>query len=621
MGKTNKGSPRSEARSYLGALGYAAASLAALGALFLLPYRVNDFVYPVGYDALHYVWRADVTAALGLDSIGTVRAGTPLLLATLMGLTGENGFTLLVVAPAILAGVAGLGAAAMIRAGLGVGAVYVPFLAVMAWVGFGRIGIIGGHTDNLLNAALVLPAFGAACATVAGGGGAAAVALLLSGAALAHWPFYLYASAILLFALATFVLLQLRMGERSLTLVGRLLAAVGASGVVAALTFLAPPPQGGTGVHFPSALLRERFLKRLRMPVRYPALPLALPGAVVLSQSTPSRTGPPARRLLLCLLLAWVASVVAGGIAQFFGIPVAGARLLEYFFAIPLLAGVFFVWVAGILSRRGHLGVAVAALLLFVVLGAFGRMAWEYELTRHPWVQPRAMKQVAAAGTYLSRDAPEGEVVFLLSRHRDETVPGQRWRVLRASLPPDQISRARWFLGLPDEYLAQEDGDPPGDSADQPVVIVVSGYNPEGFRQAVALGAPVPAPGVAVLKGPLPGVIPEVTVPQADTSLGSLAQVGSLVALLLFLAGSGWSAALLPPDPVVRVILAPALGTAVLTLLALGWDRFGLGLGGLRAAGPLALSFSGGWALVAVKRWRLARGSAAERSESQENPV
>src|SRR5919106_123158 len=286
IGEAEPGVPRDSQgvrswRSYLGALGSAAVTLAALGALFLLPYRVNDFAYPVGWDALFYVWRADVTAALGLGWVGTVRAGTPLLLATLMGLTGENGFTLVVVAPAILAGVAGLGAAAMIRVGLGVGVGYPPFLAVMAWVGFGRIGIIGGHTDNLLNAALVLPAFAAACATVGGGGGAVAVAVLLSGAAVAHWPFYLYASAILLLALAIFVLLQLRMGERGLTLVGRLLAAVGASGVVAALTFLAPPPQGGTGVNFPSALLRERFLKRLGMPARYPAVPLALPGAVV----------------------------------------------------------------------------------------------------------------------------------------------------------------------------------------------------------------------------------------------------------------------------------------------------------------------------------------------------
>ena len=39
---------------------------------------------------------------------------------------------------------------------------------------FGRIGIVGGHLDNALNAAFVLSAFGAAVACIAGGRGAVA---------------------------------------------------------------------------------------------------------------------------------------------------------------------------------------------------------------------------------------------------------------------------------------------------------------------------------------------------------------------------------------------------------------------------------------------------------------
>ncbi|HEV8572466.1 MAG TPA: hypothetical protein VGR49_05405 [Actinomycetota bacterium] len=605
-------------RPYLGVTGSALVTLVALGSLFLLPYWVHDFRFPVGFDAPYYVWRAHVTAADGLDPIGTVRAGMPLLLATLMGLTGQNGLTLVVVVPVILVGVAGLGGAAMVRAGTGVGARWVPVLASMTWLGFGRVGMIGGHHDNVLNAALVLPAFAAACLAAAGERGAAAVAILLTGAGLAHWPFHLYAVAILLFGLALFFVVQVRRGERDFATVSRILAATLASGAFTALTFLAPPPQGGIGLKLVPDVLRQRFLNRLGMFERYVALPLAIPGAVVMLRDPVPSGRARARRFLVCLLAAWMGSVVVGGLLQFGGVPVAGARLLNYFFVVPVLAGVACVWAASRLAGRGTLGRLVAAVALLAVVAVFGRLVWGVERTREPWMESAGVDQAASAGAYVSRYAPGREALLLLSVRQgiSPDKPGHRWNVVLAAVPPDQVARTTWSTESPREYLSLENQGGSPEDASSPVVLVVKRYNQEGFREAVDLGAPLVAPEVAVLQGPAPiGFEPPASGPRASTSPASLAGIGVLVVAALFLSGSGWSAALLPADPVLRVTIAPALGTATLCLAALAWDRVGLGLWGLRAIGPLALSAGLGWSMVVLERWRRARGSRPTPTE------
>jgi hypothetical protein len=604
-------------RPYLWVIGSALGTLAVLGIVFLLPYWVHDFRFPLGFDAPHHVWRAHVTAAHGLDPIGTVRSGTPLLLATLMGLTGQNGLTMVVVVPVILVGVAGLGGAAMVRAGTGVGARWVPVLASMTWLGFGRVGMIGGHHDNVVNAALVLPAFAAASLAAAGERGAAAVAILLAAAGLAHWPFHLYAVAILLFGLALFSVLLVRRGELDVAAVGRILAATLASGGLTALTFLAPPPQGGIGLKLVPDVLRRRFLNRLGMVERYVALPLALPGAVVMLRDAPPGRAR-ARRFLVCVLAAWVVSMVVGGFLQFVGVPVAGARLLNYFFVVPILAGVACVWAASRLAGRGTLGRLVAAVALLAVVAVFGRLVWGVERTRQPWMEPAGVDQAASAGAYVTRYAPGREALFLLSVRRGikPDRPGHRWNVMLAALPPDQVARTTWTTESPRQYLALEDqGGSPKDPT-SPVVLVVRRYNQQGFREAVDLGALLVAPGVAVLQGPAPiGFEPPASGPRANTSPAALAAIGVLVATVLFVVGSGWSAVLLPADPVIRVTLAPALGTAVLSLVALAWDRVGLGLWGTRAVAPLAVSAGLGWGLVAVDRWRQARGGRPSPEE------
>src|SRR2546430_2459319 len=164
------------------------AAFAAIALFYLSIYPIKNYRYPVGWDSTYYVWRTRSVASGGLHLIGTIRAGSPLLMAELLKPTGQNAWTLVSVMPPILAGVAAVGATAMPRAALGMEAGWVPVVGVITWLAFGWNGMMSGHLDNVLNAALMLSGFGAAVAAAASGRGAMAVAILFAAGGLAHWP-------------------------------------------------------------------------------------------------------------------------------------------------------------------------------------------------------------------------------------------------------------------------------------------------------------------------------------------------------------------------------------------------------------------------------------------------
>jgi hypothetical protein len=577
-------------------------TFAALGALFLSPYPLNGFSLPVGWDAPFYVWRAKVTAFAGLDPIGTIRSGTPLLLAVLTGASGQNAFTMVALAPALLAGVGGLGSAAMARSALGVGALWVPVVAVFTWVGFGRVGMIGGHLDNVLNAALVLSAFGAACAAIAGGKGAVAVAVLLSAAGLAHWAFHAYAVAVLLAAWFLFVLTKRSRGDRGAwRSAAPLVVATGASVIFTALTFLAPPPQGGAIRIFRPAirrLLMARLAARLSDGLRYLVLPFSAMGAVAMVRSPVPAERSDARTFLVSLMAAWLASVVAAILVQLVGIPVAASRLLHFLFALPFLGAVALWWGGRGLSARSRWFGVVALLTVSLVVGGFTALAWTTERTRRPWFEAAAVRQVGAAATYVARNAPDRDVVYTLeSKVERSSSAGRWWHVVRAVLPPDQIVQANRYYGSIQELAAE----PVTPGREAPLAIVVQRYNLTGFERAVESGADVVAPGVVVVGGTAPGeAFPLPEDPRAATSVAGLLGAGGLVVAIWFLAGGGWAIVFLPPDPAVRVMLAPGLGVGLLTLVALAWERLGLSLSGAAAFGPVALVVVVGWGAAAL---------------------
>ena len=165
-------------------------------------------------------------------------------------------------------------------------------------------------------------------------------------------------------------------------------------------------------------------------------------------------------------------------------------------------------------------------------------------------------------------------------------------------LPPSQVVTADRFTGRPDEFLSGTPGDTIG--------IVLRRYNRAGYGRARSDGSgALVAPGVLALRGPDPGgPIASVPPPQSDLRLRNMAWLLPALVALLFVAGSGWAAALLPPDLLIRVAVAPALGTAVLSVGALGWERLGFGFASWEALLIVALSTVAGWAAVPVGRLR-----------------
>ena len=607
--------PREPPAGWGPALLACAATMVAVVALFLLDPVIRHFRYPVGWDAPYYVWRAAAVPVDGLTRLGAVRSGSPLLFALLMRATGQNAFTIASVVPPILAGVVGLGAAATVRSGLRIRPIWIPVIGVLAWVGFGRVGIMNGHFDQLLNAALVLGAFAAAIAFAGTGRGAGAVAVLLAGAGLAEWPFWAFAVAILLLALGLIghPAVRTRLAGRPAPSVPArpLLWAMGASAAFTALLFLVHPPGGrvGPSLNRPSLrrLLRARFLDRVRDPLRYLAFPLALAGGLVAAGARPEESAAvrqdegAAKGLFLSLMVSWVAATVVAGLAQAAGIPVAGARLTSYLFAVPILAGVFVWWLAGRLAARlpGAPGTVAAVAVVLLVVGGFGAVAWQTGRDRVPYFEPEGVREAASAGAYVARFAPEARVDYLVANpHGDGATGGRWWHETRAVLPPPQVVTTDRFTGPPDEFLSRTPGDTIG--------IVLRRYNRAGYGRALADGSGVlVAPGVVALRGPDPGgPIASVPPPQSDLRLRNLAWLLPSLVALLFVAGSGWAVALLPMDAVTRMAVTPALGTAVLSIAALGWERLGFGFASWEAVLIVALSTAGGWAAVPVGRLR-----------------
>lgn len=603
----------------------------ALSALILFRYPLKHYVYPIGWDAPYYVWRANAVTFDGLARIGAIRAGSPILIAVLMQATGQNAFTMVAVTMAASAAIAGLGAAAMVRAGIRSSPAWVPVVAVLTWLAFGRIGIIGGHLDNALNAAFILCGFAAAVALTAGGRGALATALLFMAAVLAEWPFYAFAMGIFLLGLFFFSwpVARARLAGRPepLGAAGPLLGAAAVSMGFAALSFLAPAPGGGIGVkkYTPTFrnLLRGRFFERLRQSARYYAFPLAAVGAVLVARAPATPPHRPAKRLFLSLMAAWMVVTVAAALAQVADIPVAGGRLLSFLFAVPILAAVCLCWAGRWLAARyGRPGaVAAVAVGLAAVIG-FAVLAWGGEEGRKPFISRRAVRQVATAGTYLDRLAPHREAAFLVGG-------ALAWNVVKASLPADVLPRVTRFKGTPTEFLASSVTSTPGSSGGdgsgeaKRIGIVVEALNKAGYEEAV-LGHPenLIASGVVALSGPaLDELLPVEPEIKGNTGKRSLLWIVPLVLLYLAVAGGGWAIALLPNDAVIRIALAPGLGAAMMTLVALAWDFLGLRLGGHAALGPLIVATALGWAFALLSaRMRRLRQPGACLSPARPNP-
>src|SRR5439155_8462059 len=333
-----------------------------------------------------------------------------------------------------------------------------------------------------------------------------------------------------------------------------------ASAIFAGLTVLARP--GGRLLHHfgqqGRMVIKERFIQRLRDPSRWYAVPPGLGGGGLAARVPVKARREPGRRLFLCLLVAWVVVTVLTSAAQVLDLPVAGGRLLNYLFAIPLLAGVFFWALTRALSWRwGQTGMLLGALIAVGTAVGFGSVAWQWQIDRPPSIGPAAVRQAAAAGQYASATHPEGEVIFVQEARR------HTWEELQASLPPDVVPRVKQFSGAPSDVESHTFESRSGPSGGEQLAFVLRAYNRAGYRDALGSGHwSQVAPGVLVRAATISAAPVAAAPPRGNFGVWALTWIVAAVALLLAGVGSGWAAALLPSDPLVRVSLSPALGAS-----------------------------------------------------------
>ncbi|MFN2590512.1 MAG: hypothetical protein ABR518_07055 [Actinomycetota bacterium] len=601
-------------REWTGAVVASAVTLAVLAAVYLLPYLVHHFQYPVGWDAATSVQRIQSAASNGLDRIGAIRGGASLLLAVTGSALGQNAFVSVALAPALLPGVAALAVGALLRAAFDMRAIWIPVVGFVGWAAFGGNGMINVHLDNLLNAAMTLAAVAAAVVYVEWRRGAIAAAVLFMAAALAHWPFFVFTMAFYVPAVVAFAVLTRRAdGSGDLRpLTTGLLAPALAGGVMLGATFLVPPPTGWVGVRLGalSEDLRARFLARLEEPGRYYAFPLAAGGLAAGTLGSSSVGGRRARRFLMPLLVFWILATVAGGVAQYAGVPTAGARLLHYFFAAPILTGILLWW---LVTRARHARwaavlVPLAALLAAVAVAGFATLTVRERSDDRPWFDEAVLRDVAWSGRYLETVDPTLTAVYVLGKVTDGE---PAWPSIQAGLPVSQTDRALPYWGTPEGFLQGAPSRKPVLGTLPPrsraVVIVLRRMSLAGFRQTVKGDrARQVAPGVAVAQGPVPSApLPPPVVPTARLEAGDLAFGSAGVILVWVLAGLGWSVALLPRDAPTRVAMAPALGAALIAVTSMAPAALGSGFSPVGAWALVTGVGAAGW-MAAVVRRRLA---------------
>jgi hypothetical protein len=140
-----------------------------------------------------------------------------------------------------------------------------------------------------------------------------------------------------------------------------------------------------------------------------------------------------------------------------------------------------------------------------------------------------------------------------------------------------------------------------------PIVLYLSEFN---RLQPPPDGAVPVAPGVLVVRGPAPRSLPASSSVVPSSSDVRWAVVWML--LLLFVAGSGWSVALLDGSMLGRVAVAPGVGVVALVIVATLLGRAGLETSGAPGWILIAAVAAAGW----VTSLALARRTTHRPSET-----
>jgi hypothetical protein len=572
----------------------AAASIVVVAAQFLNLYLGDPVPVPAGFDTPKYIWRANLVAEEGLEALpgstpswfkeNADRPGYPVLAGMIRATTGITAFDLSFLLPATAGVIIGLGAGAFALRGLrepswAFGA-YVVGVGASVNVGYTATGL----ADNLIIDALVMAAATTALMAADAQRTSAATILLFAAATLVHWPFAVVFLALLVALTVALVpesvtvarregLLGTPAGLLGATVAGSAAAMVGALALAPALP---EAPRAGAGQFI-------RKLKAVTPLFLFPVLaPLAgLGGVALLSPRDPARR----RGMLLCLIWAGSAAVAVALLSV--GVKVAAHRILVFALGIPILAVAALTGAAGWLARVSRLLRPVAAILIVAgLIGGGVLMNFAWARRARTWMPEQQLVQGEQAGQYLQRIGNQGPVIFVFNPYARD--PGSSialsFHVIRAALPANQVAHSFVYLGDPssltegrptlregnnrfNRYSIRYWADVRPVLAERPVMLFLPAFNRGLPRdRAIGVGESI-APGVVVLRGPIPeGWSPQPPKPLIPPSAGRLITQLAVVLLVFFLVGLGWSASLLPLPWAVRVALAPALGVAALTV-------------------------------------------------------
>ncbi len=548
--------------------------------LYFLVYRVRHFSLPLGWDTPWYVWRADFVAHVGLGPLDTgARPGHELLSAILGSLTGLSQLRLQVVVPFVLVGAFAHAMGALVAEGLGSGEGWrwAAGAGVTAAV-IGTTRLVGENVANLMEVLFVAVGLLLLLRFLWVGRGFVGAVLMLVAAGLSHWLFLAVFGVILAvwFLLALVVLRRER--ADGVPLLRTEAGAVAAAGALtgAAMAVLIYPVLHSTLRTLELHESKTRYLPKLREDLSAMVAPamgtvVAAGAATVTAQELRAgrsgRSGRSGRRPFLRLMAAWAAVTLGGVVVSIATLAVPPHRFLTLFLIGPgVVLATAAVWmVAGALGRWAGRPAGVALGVAAVAALAVPSVLWWYGPADlkgpEQWFDATAFQQARSTIPYLDRLPASRPVVFLVGPlgSSGSISVALKERTIRAALPPSFQERAFVVPGEPADLLAgrfTRVPNPDTNAHNLPYwqaartalaagapVLVPEELGPKEFAAATTkLGAPVIAPGVALLRGPrpaaaLPAVAPLRPVPTSERGLFD----GLVLVVLLAAAGWGWT--------------------------------------------------------------------------------
>jgi hypothetical protein len=452
-------------------------------------------------------------------------------------------------------------------------------------------------------------------------------AFVLAGGGLAHPQFLLVCVAILLVAAATAWRTDRREAVR---LAGSALGGGAVLGIgLLAVRPGAPPLEVDTSK---DAFLRragltddlrnaffDRFVHRWTRYVQWVSVPLAIVGFTM--------PGGNAGRILR----SWFALTAAGVVFALATGWLPADRFVTFGFAIPILAalGLVRLW-RRLMPRRALAVVVTVALTLTMLAGS--AIAWNRQ---EPFLSEEEVRAITTANRFIAGTPPGGVLRFTVNADGPEVtfLATRAANVIRASVPPERVRDV--FVIVPKLYsdevsetrklltrLTYRDAGRAvagRDAERQDLTFVLRAFDPVGYDFADLPGRSESevAPGVQVFPNgagiPDPAMVPVDPLTRSSATGITWASIATLA--LLGIAGYGW-ARMGFEDAITAAAAAPAVGAAMLILVATSLDAIGVRLGTAAAVVASALAGGGGYLGWFVLE-RRARTRSAPQIEEQ----